>query len=730
MDLLIALLPTAALLAIGTLVLPHVDPRRDGVRIAVVLVCLALIVRYAVWRFTATLPPLELTFAATVQWSYMAIEAAVIYFTSHNLVVLTRYRDRTLDANANQSWLAALKAQPLVDILIPTYNEARSIVDRTIVGALALDHPRLRIWVLDDGARPWLRELCAARGVRYIARESHENAKAGNLNSGLLRIAAEHEASDFVAVLDADFVPQPNFLKRALSLFRDRRVGLVQTPQHFFNSGPMQFNFRADRTWPEEQRVQYDVLLPARDAWGTAFCCGTSFVIRYAALQSIGGEIPTESVTEDYLTTLKLNAAGWTSVYLNERLSAGLAPAGIGEYVSQRSRWCLGTMQIFRGAWGIFSRHRITFIERLHLLDHFGYWGVMVPFRLLRLFVPAIFWTTGVFVMNAEATGYASYAFPALAAITIASIWWSGGRTVPVANDVNVLMMSFGVMKASLVGLLRPKGHPFRVTCKDVCRQKVVVHWSLLVRFAAILLVTAGGAAAALGGLLVPAQSEALGIALWMSGVDIVILGVAVLACIERPRARLDERFPIAERAIVQTNARSFSVTTEDLSATGARVRCATTLKPGTSIILHVKDAGSIPAVVVRRDSSAAALALDPSPAHRDALLRKLHARDHHRIDRPYALLPVLSAALARLGGLFRPEPAITRSEVPPPVAIPSVAQLDSATQPTAEPGTRPATVLVFPTRRAVSRERDRSGTITKTPSVPRAGVRDLPDPA
>ncbi|HEX2116380.1 MAG TPA: glycosyltransferase [Alphaproteobacteria bacterium] len=729
MDLLFALLPTAALLAIGALVLPRIDSRREGVRLAVVLVCLALIARYAFWRVTETLPPAELTFAAILQWSYMTIEAAVIYFTSHNLVVLTRTRDRKRDSTGNQPWLASLARQPLVDILIPTYNEDRSIVERTIVGALALDHPRLRIWVLDDGARPWLKTLCGERGVRYIARETHENAKAGNLNSGLVRIAAEREASDFVAVFDADFVPQPNFLKRTLALFRDERVGLVQTPQHFFNSGPMQFNFRADRTWPEEQRVQYDVLLPSRDAWGTAFCCGTSFVVRYAALQSIGGGIPTESVTEDYLTTLKLNAAGWKSIYLDERLSAGLAPAGIGEYISQRSRWCLGTMQIFRGAWGIFSRHRVTALERLHLLDHFGYWAVLVPFRLLRLFVPALYWVTGVFVMNADAVGYASYAFPALAAITVASAWWSGGRTVPVANDVNVLIMSFGVMKASLVGLLRPKGHPFRVTCKDTCRKNVVVHWSLLARFAAILLVTGGGAAAALSGYLVPAQSDAIGIALWMSAVDIVILAVAAMACIERPRARLDERFPIAERAIVQTSTRSFSVTTEDLSVSGARIRCATALKPGTSIILHVKDVGSIPALVLRRGHSSAALGLQPSPAHRDALLRKLHARDHHRINGPYPLLPVLRAAMARLVSLFRQRTEVSQSSEPAPlqISVPAPTQTASASPPEL---TRSSTVLPFQPRRGASRERGRSATIAKLPSLPRAGVRDLSDPA
>lgn len=731
MDLLIALLPTAALLAIGTLILPRIDPRRMGARIAVALVCLGLIGRYLFWRVTETLPPAELSFAAIVQWSYMAIEAAALYFIAHSLIVLTRFRDRRLDATVNQTWLAALPKQPLVDILIPTYNEDRSIVDRTIVGILGLDHPRIRVWVLDDGGRAWLKALCEARGVRYIARDTHEHAKAGNLNVGLTHVAKESEQGDFITVFDADFVPQPNFLKRTLALFRDERIGLVQTPQHFFNSGPMQFNFRADRTWPEEQRVQYDVLLPARDAWGTAFCCGTSFVIRRAALLSIGGSIPTESVTEDYLTTLKLSATGWKSAYLEERLSAGLAPAGIGEYISQRARWCLGTMQIFRGEWGIFSRRKISAIERLHLLDHFGCWAVLVPFRVLRLFLPALYWISGVFVIKADAVGYAGQAIPALAALVIAHAWWSRGRSLPVATDINMLMQSFAVSRAAVVGLLRPKGHPFRVTCKDACREKTVIHWPLLVRFAAILLATVGGAAAALAGLLHPAQQEAMGIALWMTAVDLVILPVAIMACIERPRARLNERFPIAERAIVQTSTRSFSVTTENLSASGARIRCSTVLKPGASIILHVKDAGSLPARVLRREGSAVSLALEPSPAHRDALLRKLHAADYQKIEGPYALRPVLQAAVLRVASFFQPQMAAAgpaEPAQPAPVAVAMPTQAEPA--PSTEPAPHMAAVIAFPSRRAGSRERGRSGTIAKQPSLPRAGVRDLPDPA
>ena len=76
----------------------------------------------------------------------------------------------------------------------------------------------------------------------------------------------------------------PNFLDRTLPLFRDRDVGIVQTPQHFINPDPLQNNLAATRVWPDEQRYFFDVVMASKGAWGAAFCCGTSSVIRKQGL--------------------------------------------------------------------------------------------------------------------------------------------------------------------------------------------------------------------------------------------------------------------------------------------------------------------------------------------------------------------------------------------------------------------------------------------------------------
>ena len=65
--------------------------------------------------------------------------------------------------------------------------------------------------------------------------------------------------------------------------------GLVQTPQHFFNRDPIQSNLLVGHVWPDEQRFFFDHVLASKDAWGAAFCCGTSSVIRVEALEACGG---------------------------------------------------------------------------------------------------------------------------------------------------------------------------------------------------------------------------------------------------------------------------------------------------------------------------------------------------------------------------------------------------------------------------------------------------------
>ena len=94
------------------------------------------------------------------------------------LIFLTRTRNRTPEANANVPWLKSLPEQPLVDVLICTYNEEEAIFERTIIGALGIDYPRYRAVGLRRRPPPWLKELCERHSCGYITR-ARQSARQG-----------------------------------------------------------------------------------------------------------------------------------------------------------------------------------------------------------------------------------------------------------------------------------------------------------------------------------------------------------------------------------------------------------------------------------------------------------------------------------------------------------------------------------------------------------------------
>ena len=211
----------------------------------------------------------------------------------------------------------------------------------TLSAAVALE-PAHETWVLDDGGRPWVAELAAALGVRYRARETHEHAKAGNLNAALDDLDV-----DLIAVLDADHVANAGLLRDTLGYFDDPRVALVQTPQDFYNLDSFEHVDRPGGRRYMEQDLFYRGIEAGRNRWKAAFWCGTNAIVRLSALRDVGG-VATETVTEDIHTTIRLHRRGWRTVYHNAVLARGLAASDSAQYLGQRVRWGTGAMQVLR----------------------------------------------------------------------------------------------------------------------------------------------------------------------------------------------------------------------------------------------------------------------------------------------------------------------------------------------------------------------------------------------
>ena len=165
-------------------------------------------------------------------------------------------------------------------------------------------------------------------------------------------------------MFDHDFVPQRDFLMRTVGFFDDPRIGIVQVPHVFYNHDPIQANLALRKSMPDDQRFFFEGIMPSRDAWDAAFCCGSNSATCRAALRCIGDALPTTSITEDMLLSLALLRNGYVTRYLCERLAYGLAPETLSALFVQRQRWGRGAVQIFFQAAGPLGRN-LTVMQRL-----------------------------------------------------------------------------------------------------------------------------------------------------------------------------------------------------------------------------------------------------------------------------------------------------------------------------------------------------------------------------
>ena len=617
----------AIVLGLALILLPAFDRSSGWVRVFLLGLTTFLGWRYVYWRITETVPAGSGP-DALAGWAFVTIEALTLVSSTLAYLILTRRRDRHEEADRNLRWWGA--RPPRVDIYIATYNEELEVLERTLSGAQAIDYPSFRIFVLDDGRRPWLAEVCRRYGVGYRTRPDNDHAKAGNINYTLSQRLKDDDAPDFAAVLDADFVPHRNFISRTLALFHDPEVGLVQTPQHFFNPDPIQHNLGIAAAYPDEQRFFFDHLEPARDAWGIAVCCGTSSMVRVSAVQAIGG-LPTESVTEDFLLTLRLSENGWRTVYLNEPLTEGLAPEGLHEYIVQRGRWCLGMMQIVRNVYSPIGPHRLGLVQRISLLDSLLFWTTTFPFRLIAILCPLLYWYFGITVVEATLPDIISYYVPYYAAVLISLNWISGGLIWPVLNDVSQLLAAWPITRAVAMGLFTKGPHKFRVTAKGGDRTKAVVQWPIMKPFAILFGLTLLGLVAPLlfdfGFNHVGRAGDGIQVILFWTLYNLLVLAVTMMTCVERPRANRPQRIG-AEMALLSAGPQRLRSWVLDLGVDQARVRGAAGLRAGEEGVISLDDVGDVTMRVSGELIDGYRLDLQPTPEQRVRILRKLHTVD------------------------------------------------------------------------------------------------------
>jgi cellulose synthase (UDP-forming) len=297
--------------------------RRPGLSRGLALIALTWGLAYLTWRLLWSAEG-----ASRVLWGLLLVAES---YGLVNLVALTWFSGGRDDGTSRPP------ATPghAVDVYVCTYDESEDILRATLMGCEALAYPHTT-WLLDDGRRPEMEALAAAHGARYVVRPDNRHAKAGNINHALPRTEG-----DLILVLDADHVPMPDALDAVVGYFDDPGVALVQTPHDFSNHDSIQ-HYEEGR---HEQSVFFHVVCPGKDRHGAAFWCGSGGVLRRRALLEVGG-VATETIAEDFHTTIKLHRAGWRTRFHDEIIVQGRGAGRPGAYLLQRDRWARGNLAV------------------------------------------------------------------------------------------------------------------------------------------------------------------------------------------------------------------------------------------------------------------------------------------------------------------------------------------------------------------------------------------------
>lgn len=444
-----------SLLLVGAAVLLFAISRRSrALRSVLVLLSIAVTVRYLVWRCTGTLN--------TSSWIGTLVSVTVFAAEIYGFGAVLFFYFQVQDWRSRPVRVAPPRTRtPTVDVFVTIVNEPLDILHRTLVGCLSMAYPedRRTIYVLDDGHRDEVRQLAARLGCRYIARPDRRNAKAGNLNHALA-----HSSGELVVNFDADHVPVATFLDECVGFFEDPGTAFVQTPHHFYNPDPYQRNLKLEREIIHEQDLFFLTMQPGRDLANSAFFCGSGAIFRRSVLEEIGGFILT-SVTEDIHTSILIHARGHRSVYLARRLSAGLSPESFSSYLRQRQRWARGHVQILLSRENPLVRPRLTLAQRLNYFASIYYFLHGLP-RVIYLVGPLFYLLFLVPPLIADFRTLLSFYLAHYAITLLAFNRTVGKMRSPFWSDVYETVMSFHLGATALASLLTPRRREFDVTPK------------------------------------------------------------------------------------------------------------------------------------------------------------------------------------------------------------------------------------------------------------------------
>ncbi len=275
--------------------------------------------------------------------SYFLVLIGLSGYGFHRLMILSLYLKHAHQQPEPQEEFAEL---PLVTVQLPCYNELH-VMERLLTSVSKIDYPqdKLQIQVLDDSTDETT-EICKIEVAKLIERgfdaeHVHRTDRTG-YKAGALENGTTTAKGEYLFILDADFVPNPDVLLKTIHYFTDEKIGLIQTRWEHIN-----------RTFNALTRVQamfldghLELEQTARNRSGRFFTFnGTAGVWRKSCIEDAGGW-EHDTLTEDMDLSYRAQLKGWKFIFLNHVTTPAELPVDMEGFKSQQHRWTKGSIQV------------------------------------------------------------------------------------------------------------------------------------------------------------------------------------------------------------------------------------------------------------------------------------------------------------------------------------------------------------------------------------------------
>ncbi len=287
------------------------------------------------------------------------------------------------------------KDLPMVSIHVPCYNEPPDMMIQTINGLARLDYPRYEVLIIDNNTKDpavWqpVEAHCKTMGprFRFFHVDPLAGFKAGALNYALRETSPD---ADVVAVIDSDYIVEPNWLRSLTPQYADPNMAIVQAPQDYRDGDENAFKAMC----LAEYRGFFEIGMVTRNERNAIIQHGTMTMVRRKVLDEVGGWAEW-CITEDAELGLRIFEKGYAACYVPYSFGKGLMPDTFLDFKKQRFRWAYGSVLILRhhmmAILGL-RKTKLTSGQRYHFLAGWLPWfadGINLMFNIL-----ALFWSSG-----------------------------------------------------------------------------------------------------------------------------------------------------------------------------------------------------------------------------------------------------------------------------------------------------------------------------------------------